>query len=202
MVYEEYLHLRGFRKFLRSVPEIEWPRHSYILKNGRFFRRILLALVRWQPLAILLPAAKLEIFSLCLSQALLKNRVPQKSKLAVGWARLNRLHSIDEAHHIPFDFDLLLEQHKGLNFWRRAQLHTATLLFILVFQFVLISGFIQIFKRSLPELKGPKLWIWGPRGVVWGVTQFGPSIQTRRRLRLHFESKKLPYGKLFSFMHW
>ncbi len=113
---EELLHSRVFRRFLRTGQHFFWPQGSLILHGFSIRKKIMLYLAKHHTAAILLPGAKSETYSLCYSK-FLKKVYCDASKL--DWVEINRLHALDEASHVPFDYELFHEEMRSMSFYEK-----------------------------------------------------------------------------------
>jgi hypothetical protein len=99
---EELYHSQAFRDFLGGVPELEW-KEKPIYPKGSLLRKSFALLIKWAPLGMTLPGAKIEAFSLAYYK-LLKKHYPHE--LDNSWIELSYYHHQDEAYHVPLEFDI------------------------------------------------------------------------------------------------
>ncbi len=195
MRHEEKLHTKGFITFLKKETPL-FPKTSFMLRNNSWLKNAFLKLVRWNPLSLALPAAKVEAFSVYYGKC-----VRSQYKTNNLWVEVNYLHLIDEAHHVNFEFDLFKHMTSKSGPIEKLKIITGNFLFILLLQITFLIGCHRMVKYSLPNLKHlehiKKVLLLGK----WILYKFEPYAQTRELIKNHFISRTFFAKSLFQFMH-
>lgn len=193
--WEEKLHTRGFLSFLKKEAPL-FPKTSFMLRNNSWLKNTLLGLVRWNPLSLTLPAAKVEAFSVYYGKCLRSNY--QENNL---WVEVNFLHLIDESHHVSFEFDLFKHMIAKSNSYGKLKIIVGNYLFIFMLQVTFLIGCHRMIKYALPSLSRRqhiKRVLNLGRWILYG---FEPYAQTRELIRNQFASRTFFAKSLFQFMH-
>jgi hypothetical protein len=195
---EELVHSRAYKTFLFREKTFNWPEEHILLRRPLWTKKWMAALVRWQPLAIILTAAKFETYSLFYSRMLAQAYGRGENT----WVDLNRLHVMDEVHHVTFDYDFYSDQVARMGFARRALTAVQSTLFFLGMQIVLFRACMALTRDTFPDvgLRGRLKRAF--RFAKWGVRDFRPYQETRALLKENFQRRGFVHSKLLSFFYW
>lgn len=192
---EEKLHTHGFLRFLKKETPL-FPKTSFMLRNNTWLKNTLLTLVKWNPLSLALPAAKVEGFSVyygkCLRSAYKENNL---------WVEVNYLHLIDESQHVSFEFDLFKHMTTKANWFEKTKIIVGNFLFILMLQITFLIGCHRIIKYTFPNLGRGQHIKRVLRLGRWILYGFEPYAQTRELIKNQFASRQFFAKSLFQFMH-
>ena len=198
LLREEFYHTKAFRDFLRTEKELEWKNNSYMIFNRKHFRNTLAWLFKKFPLALSLPGAKLESYSIYYAQEL---KEIYGSWEANSLTALHKFHVEDELTHVPFQFDFYNEIfYKGIG-GTRAGIFFATSFFFLIMQYAQMSSGHLMMRRAFPDKSGfyrfgKVLQFW-----LWVVFHTAPYKKSRRRTSELFRTKKPVLRRAFWFLH-
>jgi hypothetical protein len=201
VVRDEYRHARAFRKFLREESALDWPRTQIVLNRGKWLKKIMVGIVLRAPMAMALPGAKIEAYSVHYGKYL-EDRYKEEqgvSPSAIQWLKLNHLHMLDEVFHVPHEFELF-----KLCFGQRSRALTlfGTLFFVLFLQWALISSTWKMLGITLERPTFKRKLVLTAKIGRWVVRRFPPYDATRRQIRRQFETQKPPFGWMFRFIYW
>lgn len=192
---EEKLHTKGFLTFLKQETPL-FPKTSFMLRNNKWLKNAFLILVKWNPLSLTLPAAKVEAFSVYYGKYLRSSY--KENNL---WVEVNYLHLIDESHHVSFEFDLFKHIISSSSSLEKVKIIVGNLIFILMLQVTFFIGCHRMIKYSLPQLS----WHQHIKKVLqmgkWILYGFEPYSQTRELIGNHFSKRTFFAKSLFHFMH-
>ena len=195
MRHEEKLHTKGFLTFLKKDTPL-FPKTSFMLRNNSLLKNAFLILVRWNPLSLALPAAKVEAFSVYFGKC-----VRSQYKINNLWVEVNYLHLIDETQHVNFEFDLFKYMTSNSGPIEKLKIIVGNFLFIFLLQITFLIGCHRMVKYSLPDLSRidhiKKLLLMGK----WILYKFEPYAQTRELIKNHFLNRTFFAKALFQFMH-
>lgn len=187
LAHEELLHSQAFRRFLRQEKSLSSSSGSLMLRRGRWVRKAVLALVRSVPLAMTLPGAKIEAYSVYYGRYL---RSHYGSPDANTWMKLNWLHLLDEVHHVPVEFEIHDDVFVRLSWVRKAESILGIALFYAFLQWILISSCILLGWRSFdsaPLFRRIRLSL---STLKWVSRSFLPTQQMREAMKSHFRTRK------------
>lgn len=192
---EELYHSQAFRDFLSQVPELDW-KGKPIYPKGTLLRKSFALLIKWAPLGMTLPGAKIEAFSLAYYK-LLKKHYP--SDLDNSWIELSYYHHQDEAFHVPLEFDIY-----NSTIIRSGAFKTlfSTLLFIVLLQWALLSASWRLIRHSFPRKSLGERLNLVRYFVKWAIRHMPAFEETRNHTRKLFKKKKPLFSNILSFMHW
>lgn len=187
-VEEEDYHRKQFRKFI-DLEKADGRKEGYLFLTNNFVTKGMSWAVRHSPFCFLVAAAKSEAFSV---------EYAKFSKEQYGgwehnrWSKLNELHLLDEAHHVPFQIDLynLGLQEAGLI--DRLKIFFFGLVYILLMQMVLIR---TSFKFTSRVYKGKNIFKKIKLAAIfgqWVLHQYPPFLRTHNRVAKLIKDKK-PY---------
>lgn len=191
-VREEFYHTKAFRHYLQQEPTMNFPKQSLILLSGHRLKNIFAWILRHEPLAIILPGAKSESFSLHFTH-FLESQFDEKKMSLLD---LHKYHSIDEAYHVNLDFHLINETLKSRGLMGRIHFIFFNLLMMFFIQFIVIIGYFNIAK-SMSHVKSLGLdGLWGRsmfvlRFFVWTLWHFPPYKKTKRNLKKVYSQQEL-----------
>lgn len=159
------------------------------------------AIVVRAPMAMALPGAKIEAYSVHYGRYLEEQYRAEQglSASSVQWLKINHLHMLDEVFHVPHEFELF-----RLCFSASSRTLTmgGTLFFVLFLQWALISSTWKMLEISLERPTFAKKLILTAKIGRWVVRRFPPYDATRKQIRRQFELHKPPFGWLFRFIYW
>lgn len=141
---EEFYHTRCFRKYLTADTNFLYPKLKFLLRPHMWTRKLYIQILKLEPWAILIPGAKSEIYFLQYFKFSLKDSDS-------FYGKLNQIHSADEVHHIPFDFQLLNNMLETRSVFGQFQFWLMTTLLIFLNQFLVLSSFWKMARATLPE---------------------------------------------------
>ena len=197
LAQEEYYHTRAFRSFLRREEDLEWRENSLFLFRNRRCRKWLAWIAKTVPLSLCLPGAKIEAFSLSYSQFI---REAFGGWEANSWAKIQHLHVLDEAQHVPVQFAFYRKAFpRGL---KGLLVVAGTLCFIGILQVLLLTGNWRMVRNAMPKRSRLARLRWTLRTARWCVRDFPPYATALPRIRRYLQEDGMPYGKFFSFMTW
>ena len=192
---EEFYHTQCFRKYMNAEINFLYPKNKFLLQPHMWTRKIYVAVLKLEPWSILIPGAKSEIYFLQYFKHTLLKQADSFYK------KINQVHCADEAHHIPFDFQLLntmLETRSVLGQFKFWMMTTA--LFVLN-QFLVLFSFWKMVQVSLPERSFSmrlsiffKLSFQQVRGPIYA--------QTRRSLKTIYLQQKKKVFWLLRYISW
>lgn len=197
LAWEEYYHTRAFRTFLAREKSLCWRDDSLFLFRNRRCRRWLAFLARRAPLALCIPGAKIEAFSLHYSQHV---KEAFGGWEANSWAKIQHLHMLDEAQHVPVQFALYRRGcPRGL---KGLGVVAGTLAFVLILQVLLLTGNWRMVCAAMPSRSFPARVRWTFRIARWCVREFPPYAAALPRIRRYIAEDGLPFGRFLSFIAW
>lgn len=190
---EEFFHTRAFRRYLAAEAIYNFPQKSLLIHRSHRLKNVFAWILRHEPMAIIIPGAKSETYSLFFTKLLEKFFGKQGNSLT----HLNSLHSEDEVFHIQFDYNFADSTVEKRGFLGKLKFVFFTFLMILVIQFIVILGFFQALKMLRPQ---DSTWtrLCTMKAVFkWVLWSFQPYIQTRRNLQATYRQRKPLMYKLF-----
>lgn len=192
---EELYHSQGFRHFLYSNSVFEWKENK-IFSDSRRLKNTIAFIIKMAPASIFLPGAKLEAFTLSYYR-MIKKYYP--SNMENSWIHLNHIHQIDEAFHLPLEFDLhdSLILQSGL-----VRTLFGTILFTLLMQVALVKGSYLVIRNTFPEFGFLKRLHWMLLMARWAVRTTPAYQEARQMTKQQFKKKKPKWGRLFAFVYW
>ncbi|WP_142697182.1 hypothetical protein [Bdellovibrio sp. NC01] len=196
LMQEEKDHSKAFIRFLQNdCPG--FASTSYLLRHNKKFKNSFLWLARTYPVALALPAAKVEAYTVFYGKAL-QNAFSDNVN---SWSQLNVLHLMDESLHIGYEFDMYeleLSQLKGL---KKVLALASTLACIFYLQICFLIGCSRMVKAVLHTTSFMETTRWTLRLGGWILREFAPYRQTRSFIKNQFQSRKPSFGNLFGFMY-
>jgi predicted metal-dependent hydrolase len=198
LMREELVHSRAYKTFLFREKEFGWPSKHILLRRPLFTKKWMSALIRHQPLALILTAAKFETYSLFYSRYLSE----LYGRSANSWVELNRLHVVDEVHHVTFDYEFYADQVGAMPFWKRALVAVQSSLFFLGMQIVLFRACTALIQDTFPQIGIRERVRRALMFAKWGVRDFRPYQETRALLKENFKKRGFVHSKLLSFFYW
>lgn len=190
---EEFAHTQAFRRYLRKESVLGFPQKSLLVHRQHRLKNIFTWILRQEPLAIMIPGAKSETYSLFYTKLFEK----QFGKDGNTFTRLHTLHSEDEVHHVQFDYNFADSILAKRSLFGQLKFIFYTFLMMLFIQFIVISGFGHALKELRPH---SSLWfrIKSMRRIFnWVLWSFNPYIQTRRSLKATYSQRKHFMYKFF-----
>ncbi len=192
---EELYHSRGFKHFLDANPEFMW-KEKKIYADSRRLKNIIAFIIKKAPASVFLPGAKLEAFTLSYYR-MIKKYYPESKQNS--WVTLNHIHQIDEAFHLPLEFDLhdsLIEKSGAL------KTLIGTIFFVIIMQVALVQGSYKVINNVFPEYNFFKKVRWMMRMARWAVRTTPAYQEARYVTKQQFEKKKPKWGRFLSFIYW
>ena len=141
---EEFYHTRCFRKYMTADKNFLYPKIKFLLQPHNLNRKLYIKILKLEPWAILIPGAKSEIYFLQYFKFSLKESNS-------FYRKINQIHSADEVHHIPFDFQLLNSMLESRSILGHFKFWAMTTALILLNQFLVLSSFWKMVRITLPE---------------------------------------------------
>ena len=194
---EEFYHLKAFRYFLNSTRTGFWPK-PLVSRNSKKLKNFYAWLIHFEPLCILLPGAKTEIFSLQYTKLLLRAYGKEKS----SWTELNLKHSIDEVHHVGFDLEFFNSIIRDRGSVGRLKAWGLTVAMIVAIQFIVLICGIRMISRSFPELAGFKKLKMILIFFYWAVNVFEPYRAGKQQMGTLIRKNLFLGSSFFRFMSW
>lgn len=193
--FEELYHSQAFRHFLHSNVVFNWDQKK-IYADSRKLKNAIAWIVKKTPACVFLPGAKLEAFTLSYYR-MIKKYYPDNRQNS--WVHLNHIHQVDEAFHLPLEFDL----HDSI-FEKAGPVRTflGTIAFVLIMQVALIIGSYKVIHYAMPEYSTVKKIRWMMKMAKWAVRTTPAYQEARQMTKTQFERKKPKWGKIFSFIYW
>ena len=195
LLHQEFYHLKAFRCFLRNQSMFDWPTDRVMPRN-RAITGLMASMLRWAPLGILLPGAKLEAFSLAYNRML---RDACGDYHANSWSELNYLHHIDESYHVPLEYDIYASCIDNAGPVRTL---AGTIVFVLFLQYTLLSSSASIVRQCFPDRGPVSHLVLTARFIKWAVRMLPAYDECRKITRRYFESKKPRFGAFLKIIHW
>lgn len=193
--FEELYHSHGFRHFLWNHKIFNWEKNK-IFADARITRKIISKIVIWSPACVFLPGAKLEAFTLSYHKMIKKY---YSNNFENAWIHLNYIHQVDEAHHLPLEFDLHDQYVKDAGMLRT---WIGSVLFVLAMQVALFNGSYRVINYSFPQKSVWKKIILTLKMARWAVRTNPAYKEARVITRRQFQLKKPLMGKAMSFIYW
>lgn len=192
---EELYHSQGFRHFLHSHPVFDWS-NKKIYADSKFLKKTIAFIIKQAPACIFLPGAKLEAFTLSYYR-MIKKYYPDNRENS--WVHLNHIHQIDEAFHLPLEFDLhdsLVEKAGPVKTMLGA------IAFVLIMQVALVIGSFKVISNVFPEYNFTKKVRWMMKMAKWAVRTTPAYTEARQITKQQFQNKKPKWGKVLAFIYW
>ena len=198
LTYEEYLHSKAFRIFLRNEPAFDWPQKG-LMVHMTWARSCLLWLARSNPLILPLWGTKAEAFSVYYAQYLKKCFGSWEDN---QWSKLHHLHVMDEAHHLNVQLDLYQSGYPLSRINTGIAFLLSFYLFVGFIQCLLFGGCWNMIRSAFPNHT-----VWQRLGLTlktarWTVRKFEPYTQARMRTKALYLEKKPALGRWISFIYW
>lgn len=191
---EEFYHTRAFRRYLAKESVYGFPQESILVHREHRLKTYFAWVLKREPLAIIIPGAKSETYSLYFSKYLGQIFKSSENTFAV----LNRMHAEDEASHIQYDYALINSMTDTMSWWRKFRFVLYTFLMILGVQFIVLFGFWTILKKVEPDtgvLRKARALFVVFRWILW---DFPPYSQTRKTLKLAYRKQDRFMYRLFA----
>lgn len=192
---EELYHSNGFRHFLSSHQCFNWSEQK-IFADAKVLRKIVCTIISISPAAIFLPGVKLEAFTLSYYKMIKKHYPDNRNN---SWIHINHIHQLDEALHVPLEFDL---HNSIIDDAGPIRTIIGELLFIIAMQFTLLLGSYKVVKYSFPHYGFFKKCLWTIKLAKWAVRTTPAYQEARMITKKQFQIKKPKYGNLLSFVYW
>jgi hypothetical protein len=192
---EELYHSQGFRHFLHSNAIFEWDKKKIYADSGKL-KNAIAFIIKRAPASVFLPGAKLEAFTLSYYR-MIKKYYPSNTENS--WIHLNYIHQIDEAFHLPLEFDLhdsIIEKAGPIKNMAGA------IFFVIVMQIALVQGSFKVINYAFPETNFFKKIRWMMKMARWAVRTTPAYTEARQITRQQFEKKKPKWGKILAFIYW
>jgi hypothetical protein len=192
---EELYHSQGFRHFLHSREVFDWQNKKIYAASGKL-KNTIAFIIKKAPACIFLPGAKLEAFTLSYYR-MIKKYYPDNNENS--WIHLNYIHQIDEAFHLPLEFDL----HDSI-VDKAGPLKTmiGAICFVLIMQVALVQGSYKVISNVFPEYSFIKRVQWMMKMAKWAVRTTPAYKEARKITKQQFENKKPKWGKVLAFIYW
>ncbi len=182
---EEFIHTKAFRAYLRKEIVFHFPQKALVIHGSPLLKNIFAWILRQEPLAIIIPGAKSETYSLFYSK-LFEKLFGQEGNT---FTHLNALHSEDEVSHVQFDYNFVDSVLQRRSLFEQIRFVFYTFLLIFFIQFIILSGFSRVVKQLRPR---SSVWfrvrLMG-RIFKWILWSFNPYLQTRRSLRATYSQR-------------
>jgi len=192
---EEHYHSQGFRHFLYVHDVFDWKNNKIYADSSRL-KKLFAFVIKKAPTCVFLPGAKLEAFSVCYYKMIKKYYTAEEMN---SWVHLNYIHQIDEAFHIPLEFDL---HNSVISNAGPVKTIIGSISFILLLQIALIQGSYKVISNVFPEYSFPKRIFWMIKMARWSVRTSSAYKEARQIVRQQFNSKNPKWGKVLSFIYW
>jgi hypothetical protein len=192
---EELFHSQGFRHFLSIHKDFEWDKNK-IYADSKVMRKVICTIINWSPAAVFLPGAKLEAFTLSYYKMIKKHYPNSKDN---SWVHLNYIHQLDEAFHLPLEFELHDSMIDKLGPFKTI---FGSILFVITMQIALVIGSYKVISYSFPEYSFLKKLSWMIKMAKWAVRTTPAYQEARQITKKQFLSKKPKWGKAMSFIYW
>jgi hypothetical protein len=192
-VREEFLHTKAFRHYLRAETAFDFPRKSLFVHRCHRLKNIFAWILKKEPLAIIIPGAKSEAYSLFYAK-LLERSFKSKQN---SFTDLNTLHSKDEVFHVQFDYNFVESVLKDWSLLKQLRFIFYTFFIILNIQFIVVLGLMNMIKDVAPEMGFLKRVHTVARFFRWTLWHFGPYQQTRLNLKATYGQRKHFMYRLF-----
>lgn len=183
---EEFIHTKAFRHYLRREQVYQFPQRSLVVHRCHRLKNLFAWLLKQDPMAIVIPGAKSETYSLFYSKLFER----QFGRDGNTFTKLNVLHSEDEVAHVQFDYQFADSVIAKRSLPQQFKFILFTFLTILVIQFIVILGFSQALKELRPH---SSFWFrlkTMRRIFRWVLWNFPPYMQTRRSLQATYSQRK------------
>lgn len=197
LMREEMLHSRAYRQFLRGFSILNWPRENLVCYRQKRLKKTMAWFLKISPVSMILTAAKFETYSLYFSHYLNKVYVDKNE-----WTELNRLHVVDEVHHVNFDYAFYDAQVKAMGVTAKLSAAIFGALFFLGMQVLLFRSCLRAVTYVFPAENFYRRIRYALEFAYWGVRVFPPYEKTRERVRENFQQKRFVHSKLLGFIYW
>jgi hypothetical protein len=192
---EELYHSAGYRHFLHIHSDFDW-KNKKIYADARVLRKLITAIVNFSPAAVFLPGAKLEAFTLSYHKMISKHYPNNREN---SWSHLNQIHQLDEAYHLPLEFEL---HNSIIEIEGPVKTIIGGILFVFVMQIALFLGSFRVISFSFEDFSFFKKLNWTLKMAKWAVRTMPAYKEARTMTRNMFLTKKPNYGKWMSFIYW
>jgi hypothetical protein len=193
--FEELYHSNGFRHFLFIHKEFNWEKNK-IYADAKLLRKIISMIINFSPACVFLPGAKLEAFTLSYHRMIKKYYSDLRGN---SWIHLNHIHQIDEAYHLPLEFELhdaTIENMGVIRTW------IGSILFVITMQIALAIGSYKVVNFSFPNFGFFKKIRFTLKMAKWAVRVTPAYKDARAITEKQFKLKKPKFGKYWSFIYW
>ena len=184
LALEELYHSRAFKVFLQRQSVFSWPQKG-VFPRYKWLRSFLMWLMKFAPMGISLPGAKLEAFSLSYFHLLKRT---YNDNHANSWVTLNHYHHIDESFHVPLEFDLYEDIAMT---GRKYRSLVSTLMFMGLLQIILLTAAKSIIKRRF----GNETLFFRVqntlRFIVWAIYYMPAYAGARKIIKQQFKIRKI-----------
>lgn len=191
---EELYHSKAFRRFLNQRKELKMKpkqKKASMLYGQRSIRRLMFWIVKKCPLAIMIHGAKAETFTLYYSR-----KVMHHLDASSDWYRINKLHYLDEIHHVPIGYEVYDAYLEEVGFTGRIVTLGLSLLFTMLIQVMLFRSVLglttTIFRQRFR-------YAW--RITHWILFDFSPFVDTRKHLLSHYKKRKFRHYRIMKLIH-
>lgn len=193
--FEELYHSNGFRHFLHLHKNFNWDQCK-IYADSKILRKLITSVVHFSPACVFLPGAKLEAFTLSYYRMIKKYYPDYKSN---SWIHLNYIHQVDEAHHLPLEFDLhdAVIEKVGV-----IKTIVGSVLFVIVMQIALVVGSFKVINFSLKNKSFFSKINFTLKMARWAVRITPAYNEAREITKKQFKNKKPKFGQWWSFIYW
>lgn len=195
-VREEFYHTKAFRRYLHLEKKMQFPQSSLVLHSCHRLKNAFAWVLCREPLAIIIPGAKSETYSLFYSKLLDKVFATSPN----SFRKLNSLHSLDEVHHVGFDYLYIDSIFSKTSLGSKVRFVFYTLINIFLIQFIVLLGMNNLLKKVRPTDSTLQRFKNMFMIFKWTLWNFPPYQQTRRSLRSTYSQKKMWIYKVFKLV--
>jgi len=193
-IYEEVYHSLAFRDFLSSQKAFDWPT-EYNVPKFKKLRSLMCLCIKLNPLAVTLPGAKLEAFTVEYSKLIKK---VYKNNHENSWSLINHYHHIDESFHVGVEMHLYK---KYIGTKSSILTLVSTLAFVLFLQIILFAGCRNIVKRSFPKMGRLKTILWTLKMGKWAVRDLPPYRKALTVTEANFKKYQPKYKNILKIIY-
>ncbi len=194
---EEFYHLRAYRQFLNESRTGFWP-ESLISRQSHGLKFIYAWLLEMEPLCILIPGAKSEVFSLQYTKYLRKCFGTQST----SWSELNIKHAMDEVHHVGFDFNFFNSYVSSMSLVFKIRVWLFTFIMIVAIQFIVLISGVRLMRLSFGDRSIVSRYALTFRFFQWAVNRFEPYRLAKIQFGTFLGRRPFIGSKFFRFMAW
>jgi hypothetical protein len=193
LIDEEEAHSKAFWDFLK----IEGFDKNLILLNDKKLLNAFNQLVVWSPLCCLITGAKSESYSIGYAQHL-RRLMPINAN---RWSKLHHFHMIDEAHHVPFQFDVYEEALEQQSLLSEMKTFLCTFAFIILMQWVMIKSSWILLRNSLKDRSLVERIGLTYKLITWMLFDYRPMKDSRKHVQNILKSKNLRFGPVLRLVY-